>query len=47
MGKPTYRVYAYVKNGYKFNDYLYFQEAKNLVPEIITEKKQYYHDNLA
>ena len=47
MGKPTYRVYTYVKNGYKFNDYLYFQEAKNLVPEIIAEKKQYYHDNLA
>ena len=47
MGKPTYRVYTFVKNGYKFSDYLYFQRAKNLVPEIIAEKKQYYHDNLA
>ena len=35
------------KNGYRLNDYLHFQEAKNLVSEVIAKRKQDYHDNLA
>ena len=38
---------TYAKNGYKFNDYLHFQEATNLVSEATAKRKQDYHNNLA
>ena len=38
---------TYVKNGYKFNDHLHFQERTNLVSEVIVKRKQDYYNNLA
>ena len=37
----------YAKNGYKFNDHLHLQEARNLVSEVIGKRKQNYRNNLA
>ena len=38
---------TYAKNVYKFNDYLQFQEATNLVSKVIANRKQDYHGNVA
>ena len=38
---------TYAKNVCKFNDYLQFQEAANLVSKVIANRKQDYHGNLA
>ena len=43
MEKPA----LYVKYGYKFNDYLHFQEATNLVSKVIVKRKHDYHNSLA
>ena len=45
MEKPNLYITC-VKNGYKFNDHLHFQEATKLVSGVIAKRKHDYRNNL-
>ena len=38
---------TYAKNGYKCNDYFQFQEATNVVSQVVSHGKQEYYNNIA
>ena len=45
MEKPNLYITC-VKNGYKFNDHLHFQEATKLVSGVIAKRKHDYRNKL-